>query len=61
MLNESKKEIDLLTKQLRDASNTSEQYQNENNAIKNNEIELKEKLIHITEKLIYKIKIKKIY
>jgi hypothetical protein len=56
MLNESKKEIDLLTKQLRDASNTSEQYQNENNAIKNNEIELKEKLIHITEKLIYKIK-----
>jgi len=44
MLNESKKGIDLLTKQLSDERKIKEQYQNENNAIKNNEIELKEKI-----------------
>jgi len=44
MLNESKKEVDSLTHQLSDERKIKEQYQNENNAIKNNEIELKEKI-----------------
>jgi len=44
MINESKKEINSLTQMLNDERKVKEQYQNENNAIKNNEIELKEKI-----------------